>query len=87
SFPEIRVENATFDVALANIAAKVVINLSEYIVGAVANGGRLVLSGILKSSLEDVGKEYSLQGVHFDKVLVDGDWTAVLATKNVATDG
>ena len=87
SFPEIRVENATFDVALANIAAKVVINLSEYIVGAVANGGRLVLSGILESSLEDVEKEYSLHGVHFDKVLVDGDWTAVLATKNVATDG
>ena len=87
SFPEIRVENATFDVALANNAAKVVINLSEYIVGAVANGGRLVLSGILKSSLEDVEKEYSLHEVHFDKVLVDGDWTAVLATKNVATDG
>jgi ribosomal protein L11 methyltransferase len=87
SFPEIRVENATFDVALANIAAKVVINLSEYIVGAVANGGRLVLSGILKSSLEDVEKEYSLYGVHFDKVLIDGDWTAVLATKNAATDG
>ena len=87
SFPEIRVENASFDVALANIAAKVVINLSEYIAGAVANDGRLVLSGILKSSLEDVEKEYSLYGVHFDKVLVDGDWTAVLATKNVATDG
>jgi ribosomal protein L11 methyltransferase len=86
SFPEIRVENAAFDVALANIAAKVVINLSEYIVGAVANGGRLVLSGILESSLKDVEKEYSLHGVHFDKVLVDGDWTAVLATKNVATD-
>jgi len=86
TFPEIRVENASFDVALANIAAKVVINLSEYIVGAVANGGRLVLSGILKNSLKDVEKEYSLHGVHFDKVLVDGDWTAVLATKKIATD-
>ena len=86
SFPEIRVENASFDVALANIAAKVVINLSEYIAGAVAIGGRLVLSGILKDTLKDVEKEYSLYGVHFDKVLVDGDWTAVLATKKIATD-
>ena len=86
SFPEIRVENASFDVALANIAAKVVINLSEYIAGAVAIGGRLVLSGILKDTLKDVEKEYSLHGVHFDKVLVDGDWTAVLATKKIATD-
>lgn len=86
SFPEIRVENASFDVALANIAAKVVINLSEYIAGAVAIGGRLVLSGILKDTLKDVEKEYSLHGVHFDKVLVDGDWTAVLATKKMATD-
>ena len=86
SFPEIRVENASFDVALANIAAKVVINLSEYIAGAVAIGGRLVLSGILKDTLKDVEKEYFLYGVHFDKVLVDGDWTAVLATKKIATD-
>ena len=86
SFPEIRVENASFDVALANIAAKVVINLSEYIAGAVAIGGRLVLSGILKDTLKDVEKEYSLHGVHFDKVLVDGDWTAVLATKKIAAD-
>ena len=86
SFPEIRVENASFDVALANIAAKVVINLSEYIAGAVAIGGRLVLSGILKDTLKDVEKEYSLYGVHFDKVLVDGDWTAVLATKKIAAD-
>ena len=86
SFPEIRVENASFDVALANIAAKVVINLSEYIAGAVAIGGRLVLSGILKDTLKDVEKEYFLYGVHFDKVLVDGDWTAVLATKKIAAD-
>ena len=86
SFPEIRVENASFDVALANIAAKVVINLSEYIAGAVTIGGRLVLSGILKDTLKDVEKEYFLYGVHFDKVLVDGDWTAVLATKKIAAD-
>ena len=86
TFPEIRVENASFDVALANIAAKVVINLSEYIAGAVAIGGRLVLSGILKDTLKDVEKEYFLYGVHFDKVLVDGDWTAVLATKKIAAD-
>jgi len=27
-----------------------------------------------------------MQGVRFDKILVDGDWTAVLATKTIYTD-
>ena len=86
SFPEIEVEKSAYDVAVANIAAKVIVDLSEYISSAVVDGGKLVLSGILESSLDDVEKCYLMQGVRFDKILVDGDWTAVLATKTTSTD-
>ena len=54
SFPEIEVEKSAYDVAVANIAAKVIVDLSEYISSAVVDGGKLVLSGILESSLDDV---------------------------------
>ena len=86
SFPEIEVEKLAYDVAVANIAAKVIVDLSEYISSAVVDGGKLVLSGILESSLDDVEKCYLMQDVRFDKILVDGDWTAVLATKTTSID-
>jgi len=86
SFPEIEVEESTYDIAVANIAAKVIVELSGYISSAVVDGGKLVLSGILKTSLDDVEKCYLMQGVKFNKILVDGDWTAVLATKTIPTD-
>ena len=86
SFPEIEVQKLAYDIAVANIAAKVIMDLSGYISSAVVDGGKLVLSGILESSLDDVEKCYLMHGVRFDKILVDGDWTAVLATKTTPTD-
>tara|TARA_A100001037_G_scaffold47499_3_gene39172 strand:- start:885 stop:1802 length:918 start_codon:yes stop_codon:yes gene_type:complete len=86
SFPEIEVAESTYDIAVANIAAKIIMDLSGHIVGSLVDGGRLVLSGILKSSLDDVEECYLTHGVGFDEVFVDGDWTAVLATKKIPTE-
>ena len=81
TLPNNRYSEEDFDLALANISAKVIIELAEHLTRGLRTGGKLILSGVLESDLEDVRDVLYRLGVVFHEVITDGDWTAVLATK------
>ena len=81
TLPNNRYSEKDFDLALANISAKVIIELAEHLTKGLRTGGKLILSGVLESDLEDVRDVFYRLGVVFHEVITDGDWTAVLATK------
>jgi ribosomal protein L11 methyltransferase len=70
-----RVDGA-YDLVLANIEARVLIELAAPICARVAAGGTLVLSGVLRPQLDEVVDAYAA----FDHQLTgaDGEWVAVI---------
>ena len=81
TLPDYRYSEGDFDLALANISAKVIIELADHLTKGLRSGGKLILSGVLENALEDVRDVFEPLGVVFEKVMTDSDWTAVLATK------
>tara|TARA_Y100000588_G_scaffold103235_1_gene112452 strand:+ start:754 stop:1656 length:903 start_codon:yes stop_codon:yes gene_type:complete len=81
TLPDNRYSEGDFDLALANISAKVIIELADHLTKGLRSGGKLILSGVLENALEDVRDVFEPLGVVFEKVMIDSDWTAVLATK------
>ena len=81
TLPDYRYSEGVFDLALANISAKVIIELADHLTKGLRSGGKLILSGVLENALEDVRDVFEPLGVVFEKVMTDSDWTAVLATK------
>ena len=81
TLPHYRYSEGDFDLALANISAKVIIELADHLTKGLRSGGKLILSGVLENALEDVRDVFEPLGVVFEKVMTDSDWTAVLATK------
>jgi len=81
TLPDNRYSEGDFDLALANISAKVIIELADHLTKGLRSGGKLILSGVLENALEDVRDVFEPLGVVFEKVMTDSDWTAVLATK------
>ena len=81
TLPDYRYSEGDFDLALANISAKVIIELADHLTKGLRSGGKLILSGVLENALEDVRGVFEPLGVVFEKVMTDSDWTAVLATK------
>ena len=81
TLPDNRYSEGDFDLALANISAKVIIELADHLTKGLRSGGKLILSGVLENDLEDVRDVFEPLGVVFEKVMTDSDWTAVLATK------
>ena len=70
-----------YDVVMANISSKVIVDLSESLVRSVKVGGHIILSGILNESLSDVKKAISIFEMKIEETRVDGDWVAILGRK------
>ncbi|MFT5126709.1 MAG: ribosomal protein L11 methyltransferase [Rhodothermales bacterium] len=67
-----------YDIVVANIFANVLIAFADTVTGAVAEGGSLVLSGILDPQFADVEARYLEAGFHVvDRVMI-GQWTSGL---------
>jgi len=66
-----------FDLVVANVLLKPLVDLAPVIAGKVANGGALVLSGIIAPQEQDLLLAYERQG--FSKVATrrEGDWLAL----------
>jgi len=69
-----------FDVVLANISSKVIIDVSDLIAETLLPDSRLILSGILMESLDAVRDVMTRKGIRFEMVDLDGDWCAILAS-------
>ena len=69
---------APFNVVVANILAQPLIELAPQIAGALANGGQVVLSGLLGTQAAAVTAAYRAQGMSLQKRYDSGDWTTLL---------
>ncbi len=72
------VQGRVFDVVLANILAKPLKELAPELVKLRKDGGCLVLSGLLVVQAEDVQAAYMEQGLPAARMVVEGDWAALV---------
>lgn len=69
----------SFDFVFANISARVVTDLAAQLVGCIAPGGRLLVSGVIEKHLDGVTDALVAEGATIERQDIDGDWVALLA--------
>lgn len=74
-------KNITGDLVLANITADVLLILSESIPAHVKKGGVLIMSGIIKSRVDDVIRRYTEIGFQLEERRDEGEWIALVMKK------
>ncbi len=67
-----------YDVVLANISATVVSSMSGLLAGAVAPGGKVVVSGIVGDRKEEVADKLKLAGLTLIEETWSDDWVALI---------
>ena len=77
SLPHPEVRDGGYDLVLANISAKVVMELAGPLSAAAKPGGALVLSGFLLKDEEAVRSAYAGEGGAVDGRREDGDWVTL----------
>ena len=83
TLPRPEVGADSFDIAIANIAAKVVSELSGELVAAVRHGGSIIASGILLDKQATVERSLRAAGAVIERVVTDGDWVTLVARRNL----
>jgi ribosomal protein L11 methyltransferase len=73
--------SSLFDIVVANISAKIIIELANLFSDLIPVKGRLILSGILNESASEVEIKLNSHGIFVDRIYSDGDWVAILATR------
>ncbi len=71
-----------YDVVLANIIARILIELSEALVDATKRGGHLVLAGIIESREADVIAAYASHGASVVTRRQMDDWVSLVLTRD-----
>lgn len=70
-----------FDLIVANVLARPLIGMSGDVAGALAPGGALVLSGLLKRDAAWVAGRYRARGLVFDGMIAHEDWATLMMHK------
>jgi ribosomal protein L11 methyltransferase len=73
------VPNLKFDVVVANIIARVIVEIAPRLAGHVAENGTLITSGVIAERADDVEAALARCGL-VPKRVVDGDWVSFVAT-------
>jgi ribosomal protein L11 methyltransferase len=76
-----RIEQSGFDVVVANIIARVIIEIADQLVAALATDARLVVSGIIAEREADVVAALSSRGLHVASIRTMGEWRSIEAVK------
>jgi ribosomal protein L11 methyltransferase len=71
---------AGFDVVVANIIARVIIDLAPSLVAALAPGGRLIVSGIIADREAETRAALEAAGARITSVRAMGEWRCIEAT-------
>ena len=71
-------EGRTYDLVLANILARPLIELAQRIVWACKPGACLVLSGLLEIQADSVEQAYMAQCLPKPRRVIDGEWCALV---------
>lgn len=79
SLPHPAVINATYDLILANISSKVVLDQADQFAVVAKERATLLVSGVLKDRLHEVTQRLKSVGFEPVQVKVDGDWVALVA--------
>ena len=79
TLPHLDVKQSAYDIAVANISAKVVSEIGPYLVSAVHDGGKVIASGILLENKNGVIQALAEAGANLQQTLVDGDWVTLVA--------
>lgn len=74
-------KNVFGDLVLANITADVLLILAEELPQRVKGGGTLIMSGIIKSRVDEVIKKYTSIGFTLEKRRDEGEWIALVMKK------
>ncbi|CAA9545787.1 MAG: Ribosomal protein L11 methyltransferase [uncultured Thermomicrobiales bacterium] len=70
-----------YDVVLANIIARILIELSEHLVRATRHGGSLVLAGIIESREADVVDAFAARGATVKTRRQTDDWVSLVLVR------
>ena len=81
SVPNALVPEGSFDIALANISARVIAELASHLAAALRPGGLLVGAGIIESQQDIVDQALAANSLTVERRLQEQDWVAVLARK------
>ena len=82
TLPHPDAKQSAYGIAVANISAKVVSEISSYLVRAVHDGGKVIASGILLENKDGVVQALADAGADLEQTLVDGDWVTLVADVN-----
>ena len=80
SLPSPRVNPASFDLAVANISAKVVTEIAPDLVAAVRPGGVVIASGVLAENQDSVRDALTAAGAIPSRSLTEDGWVLLVAT-------
>ena len=78
SLPHQDVLTSHYQIVMANISAKVISEISNYLVESVAPGGKIIASGILLESVTSVLEKFEQSGAIFESQVTDGDWVTLV---------
>ncbi len=76
-----RIATRKYELITANIVASVIVRLAPFAAELLAPGGKLIASGIISARLDEVLHALADAGLTVLDVNCDGDWRAILATK------
>jgi ribosomal protein L11 methyltransferase len=71
----------TYDLVLANIIARVIVDLAPSLAARVRPGGRLVVSGILDLRRDEVAAALGAAGLIVEETLTEADWVALMCAR------
>jgi ribosomal protein L11 methyltransferase len=77
----------TYDLVLANIIARVLIELADGLADAVRPGGTLVLSGVIEPREADVRAAFDARGIVFERRDQIEDWIGMVYRKPPGATG
>ncbi len=80
TLPSPKAPPQSFDIVVANISARVVIDMATHITDCAAPGGKIIASGIIEKQLPAALGSLEAAGATIEETLVDGDWTALIAS-------
>ncbi len=75
----------TYDLVLANIIARVLVELAPGIAEAVATGGSLILSGVIESREPAVRRAFEAEGLAYQRRSQIEDWVALVYRREDAS--
>ncbi len=81
SVPHQAAGEAEFDLAVANISARILTDRSSALSSVLKPGGRLVASGIIQSQSDEVTEAFLAAGLVLRSSMTQDDWTALVLSK------